>query len=146
MNRNGSRTLGIRSFIIAAASGAPAKSKRIQVDPISGPNGIWNMANLHFPGAVQIVDLYHARQHLWELARKLHANDEAGQRALIKIHQKRLLDKRKIEKLVCAIRSTHPTNPELSEKIRIETEYFETNTEHMRYPKFRRQHLLSVPG
>src|SRR5215469_9255155 len=22
----------------------------------------WNLANLHFPGAVQIVDLYHARQ------------------------------------------------------------------------------------
>ena len=26
---------------------------------------IWNLANQHFPGAIQIVDLYHARQHLW---------------------------------------------------------------------------------
>ncbi len=25
---------------------------------------IWNLADQHFPGAVQIVDLYHARQHL----------------------------------------------------------------------------------
>ncbi len=31
----------------------------------------WNLAEEHFPGAIQIVDLYHARQHLWELARKL---------------------------------------------------------------------------
>jgi len=32
---------------------------------------IWNLANLHFPGAIQIVDLYHARQHLWEIAAML---------------------------------------------------------------------------
>jgi len=34
-----------------------------------GAEWIWNLADLHFPGAVQIVDLYHARQHLWDLAR-----------------------------------------------------------------------------
>jgi hypothetical protein len=30
-----------------------------------GAEWIWNLAD---PGAVQIVDLYHARQHLWDLA------------------------------------------------------------------------------
>ncbi len=34
-----------------------------------GAEWIWNLAALHFPGALDIVDLYHARQHLWELAR-----------------------------------------------------------------------------
>ena len=29
-----------------------------------GAEWIWNLAEQHFPGAVQIVDLYHARQHL----------------------------------------------------------------------------------
>jgi hypothetical protein len=29
---------------------------------------IWNIAEREFPGAIQIVDLYHARQHLWNLA------------------------------------------------------------------------------
>ncbi len=29
---------------------------------------IWNLAGEHFPGATQIVDLYHAREHLHELA------------------------------------------------------------------------------
>jgi len=28
---------------------------------------IWNLVAEHFPGAIQIVDLYHARQHLWEV-------------------------------------------------------------------------------
>src|SRR5262249_7413974 len=58
-------------------------------------------------------------------------NDEVGQKAWIKVHQKRLLDKGKIEKLVVAIRSIHSTNPEVADKIRIEAEYFETNAERM---------------
>jgi transposase len=33
-----------------------------------GAEWIWNLAKIHFPGAIQIVDLYHARQHLWEFA------------------------------------------------------------------------------
>jgi hypothetical protein len=37
-----------------------------------GAEWIWNPANQRFHGAIQIVDLCHARQHLWELARKLH--------------------------------------------------------------------------
>jgi len=57
-----------------------------------GAEWIWNLADLHFPGAVQIVDLFHARQHLWDLARKLHPNDSVSQKAWIRIHQKRLLD------------------------------------------------------
>src|SRR5580693_623385 len=45
-----------------------------------GAEWIWNIAELHFPGAIQIVDLYHARQHLWYVARKLYPNDEAKQK------------------------------------------------------------------
>src|SRR3954468_1664794 len=62
-----------------------------------GAEWIWNLAEPYFPGAIQIVDLFHARQHLWELARTLHPNDEANQKAWIKVHQRRLLDKGKIE-------------------------------------------------
>jgi hypothetical protein len=92
------------------------------------------------------VDLYHARQHLWELARKLDPNDEVNQKAWIKAYQKHLLDKVKIEKLVAAIRSIHSTNPEVADKIRTEADYFETNAERMCYPKFRRQHLFVGSG
>jgi hypothetical protein len=64
-----------------------------------GAEWIWNLAELHFPDAVQIVDLYHARHHLWELARKLDPNNETGQKAWMKFHQQRPLDKGKIENL-----------------------------------------------
>jgi hypothetical protein len=36
-----------------------------------GAEWIRNLVETHFPGAIQIVDLYHARQHLWTVARAL---------------------------------------------------------------------------
>ncbi|MCW5982594.1 MAG: hypothetical protein KIT09_31190 [Bryobacteraceae bacterium] len=111
-----------------------------------GADWIWNLADQHVPGAVQIVDLYRARQHLWDLAPRLYPNDPAGQRAWIIVHQKRLLDKGKIEKLVLSLRSTQSTNPDVLQKTRTEADYFERNAERMRYPKFRRQHLFIGSG
>jgi transposase len=34
-----------------------------------GAAWVWNLAAQHFPEATQIIDLYHAREHLHELAR-----------------------------------------------------------------------------
>jgi hypothetical protein len=36
-----------------------------------GAHWIWNLASQHFPEATQIVDLYHAREHLHDLAKLL---------------------------------------------------------------------------
>ncbi|HET7036525.1 MAG TPA: ISKra4 family transposase [Thermomicrobiaceae bacterium] len=37
-----------------------------------GAAWIWNLAAEHFPGAVQIVDWFHASERIWELGRALH--------------------------------------------------------------------------
>ncbi|MBV8139160.1 MAG: ISKra4 family transposase [Deltaproteobacteria bacterium] len=120
---------------------------RAQLKVVMGDSAewIWNLADLHFPGALQIVDLYHARQHLWEVARKLYPNDAGKQKAWMKMHQK-LLDRGKIEKLVDALRAIKSENAEIAEKVRTEADYFERNRERMRYPKFRRQHLFVGSG
>jgi hypothetical protein len=62
------------------------------------------------------------------------------------VHQKKLLDKGKIERLVASLRSIRSTSADLLEKARIEADYFERNAERMRYPKFRRQHLFIGSG
>ena len=111
-----------------------------------GAEWIRNLAELHFPDAIHIVDLYHARQHLWDVARALFPNDPISQKAWMKVHQKRLLDKGKIEKLVAALRSLLPAHPQAAEKLQDEADYFEKNAERMRYPKFRRQHLFVGSG
>jgi len=119
---------------------------RLRVVMGDGAEWIWNLAALHFPGAIPIVDLYHARQHLWEVARALYPNQAVQQKAWMKIHQKRLLEKGKIEKLVDVLRSLPSRNPEVREKLRTEADYFERNAERMRYPQFRRQHLFVGSG
>lgn len=111
-----------------------------------GAEWIWNLAALHFPGAIQIVDLYHARQHLWEVARMLYPDEEGKRKGWMKFHQKRLLDQGRIEKLVTALRAIQSRKPEVAEKLRTEADYFERNAERMRYPKFRRQHLFVGSG
>ncbi|MBV8514562.1 MAG: ISKra4 family transposase [Acidobacteria bacterium] len=111
-----------------------------------GAEWIWNLVAEHFPDAMQIVDLYHARQHLWELARQLYPNEQVNQNAWMKVHQKRLLDKGKIEKLVDALRSIEVANPQIAEKMSTEADYFERNAERMRYPKFRCQRLFIGSG
>ena len=118
----------------------------IQVVMGDGAEWIWNVAALHFPGGILIVDLYHARQHLWEVVRKLYPQDASKQKAWRKVHPKGLLDKGKIEKLVEALRSIPSSNPEVMEKLRTEADYFERNAERMRYPKFGRQHLFVGSG
>ena len=110
-----------------------------------GSEWIWNQADIHFPNATQIVDLYHACEHLWELVRKLHPNEKAGQNRWMMIHQN-LLEEGKIEELVSSYRSIQTSNTEVAEKIRTEAEYFEKNAERMRYPEFRRQHLFVGTG
>jgi hypothetical protein len=110
-----------------------------------GSEWIWNIANQHFPGAVQIVDLFHARQHLWDLARKLYPNQDAEQRRWMMAHQA-LLDDGRIEDLVAALRAIDASHPELADKIRVETGYFENNRQRMRYPQFRSQHLFVGTG
>ncbi|MFH1266639.1 MAG: ISKra4 family transposase [Planctomycetota bacterium] len=135
---------GKRLYVEAWKRGWSRAHKKVVLG--DGAEWIWNLAHQHFLGAIQIVDRFHARQHLWELARKLYPNDERNQKAWIRVHQKRLLDKGKIEKLVLALRSIHTTNPEVADKLRTETEYFQTNAERMRYPKFRKQHLFVGSG
>jgi hypothetical protein len=110
-----------------------------------GAEWIWNIADEHFPGAVQIVDLFHARQHLWDAARLLHPADEVRQKRWVLRHQPKL-DQGKISKLVAFLRSITASSPEMAEAIRKQADYFEKNVERMRYPEFRRQHLFVGSG
>jgi hypothetical protein len=111
-----------------------------------GAEWIWNIADDHFPGAIQIIDIFHARQHLWDVARKLYPGQEAEQKRWMAFHQDELLDEGQIEELVVALRVIDSLSPELLEKIRAEADYFDNNKERMRYPKFRAQHLFIGSG
>ena len=110
-----------------------------------GSEWIWNIRQEQFPDAIEIVDLFHARQHVWELSAKLHPSDEAAKRRWVMKHQ-HLLDEGHIEKLVAALRTLHSANTELQKQIETEANYFLRNADRMRYPQFRRQGLFVGSG
>jgi len=135
---------GPRIYLEAWNRGSERAVKKVVIG--DGAEWIWNIADDHFPGAVQIVDIFHARQHLWDVARKLYPGREAEQKRWMAFHQDELLDEGRIEDLVAALRAIDSLNPELLEKIRTEADYFDNNKERMRYPVFRAQHLFIGSG
>jgi len=138
-----SAEFGKRIYLEAWNCGWSRAEKKVVMG--DGAEWIWNIAAEHFPDAIQIVDLFHARQHLWDLARLLYPGDDARQQQWILRHQPKL-DNGKIEKLVRFLRSLDASSPELAKNIRKEANYFEKNAARMRYPEFRRQHLFVGSG
>lgn len=134
---------GNRIYLEAWNRGWSRAEKKVVI--ADGAEWIWNNADQHFPGAIQIVDLFHARQHLWGLARLLHPGDIPHQKQWMLRHQPKL-DGGKIEKLVRFLRGIDASTPPMEEAIRIEAAYFERNAERRRYPEFRRQHLFVGSG
>jgi hypothetical protein len=52
-----------------------ARARQIVGD---GAPWIWNVAQDRWAGATEVLDFYHASQHLWDLGRALHGQDEAA--------------------------------------------------------------------
>lgn len=120
----------------------------IKVVIADGAVWIWNLAGQHFPGAIQIVDLYHARQHLGKIAALLHPQDPAAKK-LWMTPMKDLLDDGDIEPLVTHLReisAAHADAAGLAQEVLKEAEYFATNARRMRYPEFREKGLFVGSG
>ena len=120
----------------------------IKVVIADGAVWIWNLADQHFPGAIQIVDLYHAREHLWKIAALLYPQDAAAKK-LWMTPLKDLLDDGDIEPLVTHLReiaAAHAGAAALAQELLKEAEYFATNADRMRYPEFREKGLFVGSG
>jgi hypothetical protein len=134
---------GLRLYTEAWRRGwSRAKIKVVLAD---GAIWVWHLADQHFPGAIQIVDLFHARQHLWELSAKLFPNEERDRKRWT-VRAIDRLDRGKIEGLVKILRELHPANAELIKIVINEADYFERNAERMRYPAFRAQGIFVGSG
>jgi hypothetical protein len=134
---------GLRLYTEAWRRGWSRANKKAVI--ADGAVWIWNLADQHFPGAIQIVDLYHARQHLWELSAKLFPHHEQARKRWT-ARCLNLLDQGKIEALVKILRPLPPESPELAKIISNEADYFERNADRMRYPAFRAQGLFVGSG
>jgi hypothetical protein len=118
---------------------------RLKVVLGDGAVWIWNVAAEQFPGAILIVDFYHASEHLHKISRLLFPNDEAARRSWATTAVD-LLDNGKIESLVAVLRSLSEERPLLVEMLKTEADYFERNADKMRYPEFRAKGLFIGSG
>lgn len=135
---------GKRLYVEAWKRGWSQAEKKVVIG--DGAEWIWNIAGQHFPGAIQIVDLFHARQHLWDIARALHPLDQEAQHRWVLRHQPKL-DSGQIEKLTSYLESRiAEATPAQQEILRVEAAYFDKNKDRMRYPAFRAQSLFVGSG
>ena len=110
-----------------------------------GAPWIWALAEEHFPEALQIVDLYHAREHLGELAKTLYGRIPKGAEAWRTARYEEL-EAGNVEAVVAAMKRVRPRDLAGREQVRKQMAYFQTNAGRMRYAKFRRQGLFVGSG
>jgi hypothetical protein len=109
-----------------------------------GATWLWNLADLHFGKAIQILDYYHASEHLCGLAQILYPEDELGR----KRWSKPLLDylwNGKIEKVLAKLCSLNLKGKK-KEMMENTIKYFENNKNRMRYDKYREMKLFIGSG
>lgn len=101
-----------------------------------GAPWIWNLATIIAPQAIQIVDLYHAKEHLSKLANDIfcHGTDFAKKWAADR-HKE--LEAGNLEAVLSAIGCQLSRSGEIKEKISKEIDYFTNNRYRMRYDYFR---------
>ena len=101
-----------------------------------GAPWIWNLAEMIAPGAIQIVDLFHAKEHLSLLANAIfgHGTDLAKQWAL---EQHSALETGQLDLVLIAIANHKSQSAEIGQKAESEFDYFYNNRKRMRYDYFR---------
>jgi hypothetical protein len=106
-----------------------------------GAPWIWNLVEELFPGAIQIVDRFHAKQHLSELSKALYGlTSPRAARWAQRRHKE--LDSGQFHALLAALRRQVAR----SEEARRCLHYFQSNRERMRYPEFHAQGLCTSTG
>ena len=106
-----------------------------------GAPGIWSLAAEQFPGAIEIVDIYHAKQHLCDVAKAIYGAGTDLADAWAKARQAEL-DAGRLRALVTALRTQASTTPEARQCIH----YVFGNRHRMRYPQFRARGLCISSG
>ena len=110
-----------------------------------GAKGIWGIAEEHFPGATEIVDLYPGREHLAKVA-KLRFGVRAVQSPEWLSARRDELDDGKVEAVIAAMSQPPVPDNGPQEEVQKEREYFRGNAERMRYAEFRSQGLFVGSG
>jgi hypothetical protein len=96
---------------------------------------IWYLFGRQFPGAIQILDFYHACEHLAKVANAMYGKDTDLSRQWQKARQADL-KANGVAEVVKSIQDWPPSTPEQAEIRRIESAYFADNAKRMHYQTY----------
>jgi hypothetical protein len=130
--------IGDRIYTLAFRRGVErAKDVVVLAD---GGRWIWKQAKLNFPKAVQILDFYHATEHLGEVARAWYGSDNPKMNQWLQRSKTDFLDGR-FERVIKSIQAWRPVEAEQIKLKHDNIGYFRRNRSRMRYDEYLAQGL-----
>ena len=96
----------------------------------------WVQFDEHFPNRVEVLDWYHAMEHLWRVGNGIFGQGTPEAVRWVKEWEKELWEGR-VEAVIVALRRESKREGEAGEAATEQIHYFETNRERMRYSEYR---------
>jgi len=114
---------------------------------VLGDGAAWikNIVEMHFPGAIHIIDLYHARQHVAALCKLLYPNND-NKVIHCRARWWRHLDQGNVERIMRQAQRRLCARPDALHSAEPELGYLDKNKARMRYAQFRAQGLFIGSG
>ncbi len=106
-----------------------------------GAHWIWRLVEEHFPGAIQIVDWYHATQYIWKVAHAVYGEGSDLAKQWAKSRLDELWDGKVDEVLLHC-----QEHASAGEVVHQAITYYTNNRERMRYPEYRAKGLQIGSG
>ena len=132
------RVEGFGEQVYSAAFGRGVEAAGEVVALGDGAAWIWKSFAHHYPGAVEILDFFHASEHLNEVARAWHGEGTEKARLWVEARETDLLSDC-VETVIRSIQSWRPEDDEGREVRRKNLLYFTNNKGRMRYATFKDQ-------
>lgn len=129
---------GIRLYAEAVGRGLERAEEVVILG--DGAHWIWQLAEEHFPGAIQILDFWHASEWVWKVAKAVWGEGSQRAKEWAEEQVAEHLIKGEAAGLIAAIELLPPVpappgaNRSISEQA---AEYFRNNAGRMRYPEYR---------
>ena len=134
---------GHRLYVAAAQSGVAQASTVVVIG--DGAEWIWNLSAHHYPGAIEIVDYWHACEHIHALAKDYYGEGDLNGKRWATDHC-RWLKQRGPGTLLGAVKRMQPKTDAQREAVARETRYFTNNHQRMQYPRYRAAGLMIGSG
>jgi hypothetical protein len=136
-------SFGRRVYVTALAAGLNQAKEVVVLG--DGAEWIWNLAAEHFHGATEILDYFHAAEHIWKLSKALYGEESPQGKRWAQTRCRDLKEKGP-KGLLRALSRRNKVTPEVQEALRLARGYFRNHRKRMEYGKFRARGLMIGSG